>query len=191
MGKAFQFLMFMVAFPFLFVNVAHSLFHDPFGFPFQFPGFLVATVFGQFLDFACLFLGPVLESLFAVVFTFAMVMIPVAVFVMMASMAISAFAIAFPVENFLGYDLAYLMAQFLGFLVFTLLLERLYLPPLLADPLAQLAFVLFDSFPIAFFAFTFAFPSFSFFRDKVIGCYAGKQYAEDCVCGLHFHGDAG
>ena len=51
-GKSSQFLMLLLAFPLLFVAVAHSFFHDPFRFSFQFPGFLVATGFGQFLDLA-------------------------------------------------------------------------------------------------------------------------------------------
>ena len=50
LGKASKRFMFLVAFPFLLVEVAHSFFRDLLGFSFQFPSFLVATFSCQFLD---------------------------------------------------------------------------------------------------------------------------------------------
>ena len=78
-----------------------------------------------------------LESLFAVVF-------PLAMFAMMItlSMVISPFtfpvmfAIIFPASRFLGPYPPYFMAHFLGFLVFSLLLEGLDLAAFLVDPFA-------------------------------------------------------
>ena len=78
-----------------------------------------------------------LESLFAVVF-------PLAMFAMMItlSMVISPFtfplmfAFTFPASRFLGPYPPYFMAQFLGFLMFSLLLEGLDLAAFLVDPFA-------------------------------------------------------
>ena len=50
LGKASKGFMFLVAFPFLLVEVAHSFFRDLLGFSFQFPSFLMATFSCQFLD---------------------------------------------------------------------------------------------------------------------------------------------
>ena len=50
LGKASKRFMFLVAFQHLLVDVAPSFFHDPFGFSFQFPSFLMATFSCQFLD---------------------------------------------------------------------------------------------------------------------------------------------
>ena len=175
--------MFLMAVPLLLVDVAHSLFHDSFGFPFQFPCFLVATGFGQFLDFACPFLRPELEALFAVML--AVASLGVGAFPVVFTIAFPVLvmcSVRFPTTRFLCPNPPKLMAQFFGFLVFALLLEFLDMVALLVDPFAQLAFVLFG-------IFTIAFPSFSFFRDEEVGGYDGKQYAEECVCFLH--GDGG
>jgi hypothetical protein len=144
----------VVAFP-LFVYVAHSFFHDSFGFPFQFPCFLVFAGFGQVLDFASTLLHPVLEPLFAVMLTLDTA-ISAFTFVMV-------FAIAFPWFCFLGPNPTHLATQLLGLFVFALLLQGLDLAAFLVNPFAKLAVVFFDSLMIAF-------PSFSFFSDKVVGC---------------------
>ncbi len=188
-GKAPQFLMSLMAFPLLLVDVAHSFFHDPFGFSLQFPGFLVPTFLGQFLDLTGTLLRPLLESLFAVVFTLSMFVVTVTVAMLICPVSIRMVsAIAFPVvivrpvgfstPRFLGPDPPYLVTHFLGLLVFALLLEGLDLTAFLAEPLAQLAFFFFGSLTVAF-------PSFSFFRDQVVGCDGGKQDAEECVCFFH------
>lgn len=146
----------VVAFP-LFVYVAHSFFHDSLGFPFQFPCFLVFAGSGQFLDFACPLLRPELEPLFAVMLTLDTA-ISAFTFVMV-------FAIAFPWICFLGPNPTHLATQLLGLFVFTLLLQGLDLAAFLVDPFMQLVIVFFNSFTLAV-----AFPAFSFFRDKVVGC---------------------
>ena len=183
--------MFLMAVTLLFVHVAPSLFHDPLGFPFPFPGFLVATFSGQFLDFSRSFLRPELEALFAVMLAVASLGVgafPVVFAIAFPVLFTVAFAVLvmcsvrFPTTRFLCPNPPKLMAQFFGFLVFALLLEFLDMVALLVDPFAQLAFVIFGFFTIAF-------PSLSFFRDEVVGCDGGKQYAEECVCFLH--GDGG
>jgi len=182
LGKALKRFMLLVAFPFLFVPVAHSLFCDPFGFSLQFPSFLVPAFFGQFTNFACALLYPALERVLIMLSVAALSVGTFPVVFPIAFLVVFAFAFAFTAARSLGPDPPKLMAQFLGFLVFAGLLEFLDMMALLVDPFAQLAFVLFGFFTIAF-------PSLSFFRDKEVGGYDGKQYAEECVCFLH--GDGG
>jgi len=158
MSKAFQLLMFVMALPFLLVDVAHSLFHDSFGFPFQFPGLLVTTGFGQFLDFACPFLRPVLQALFAVMLALAMVICPFPLVFALPFAVVVMCPLGFTAAHFLGPNTAYLVAHFLCFLVFSLLLEGFDLAAFLIDPFAKLTVYFFGSFTIAF-------PSFSFFSD--------------------------
>ena len=181
--------MFLMAVTLLFVHVAPSLFHDPLGFPFQFPGFLVATFLGHFSDFTGSFMHPVLESLFAVVFPLAMfammvtlstvicpVPFPVVFAVAVAARVVISFpmviAVAFPLSRFLGPNPSYLAAHFLGLLVFALLLQGFDLAAFLVDPFTQLVIVLFDSLVVA---------SFTVFRDEVTCGYGGKQDADECV----------
>ena len=183
LGKAPQRFMLLTSVPFLFVHMAHSLIHDPFGFPLQLPSFLVPAFSGQFLDFSRPFLRPELEALFAVML--AVASLGVGAFPVVFTIAFPVLvmcSVRFPTTRFLCPNPPKLMAQFFGFLVFALLLEFLDMVALLVDPFAQLAFVLFG-------IFTIAFPSFSFFRDEEVGGYDGKQYAEECVCFLH--GDGG
>ena len=165
--------MFLMAVPLLLVDVAHSLFHDSFGFPFQFPCFLVATGFGQFLDFACPFLRPELEALFAVMPFLAMfaVMLTLAMVICPFAFAV-VFAFAFSAAHFLSPDPTCLVAHFLGLLVFALLLQGFDLAAFLVDPFTQLVIVLFDSLAVV---------SFTVFRDEVTCGYGGKQDADECV----------
>ena len=157
-SKAFQFRMFVMAFTFLLVDVAHSLCHDSLGFPFQFAGLLVATFLGQFLDLTGTLLRPVLEALFAVMLALAMVICPSPLVFALPFTVVVMCPLGFTAPHFLGPNTAYLMAHFLCFLVFALLLEGFDLAAFLIDPFAKLAVFFFGSFPIAF-------PSFSFFSD--------------------------
>jgi hypothetical protein len=150
--------MFVMALPFLLVDVVHSLCHDSLGFSFQFAGLLVATFLGQFLDLTGTLLRPVLEALFAVMLALAMVICPFPLVFALPFAVVVMCPLGFTAPHFLGPNTAYLVAHFLCFLVFALLLEGFDLAAFLIDPFAKLAVFFFGSFPIAF-------PSFSFFSD--------------------------